>query len=154
MRRFWEITKRQRDKERRLQQNDPGKQTVFYETPEGEQAYITPTQPVATEPTPPPDPEVPSDYVRIVQKFFVNETVWNFEHGLGNTPVLAVWKGTVNIYGYGTQPYGTSPYGGGTFTENFVLATHEPETTEVDEDNITVDWGLEGDTSGKVVAVG
>ena len=157
--RFWEVTKRQRDKEERLRRRSPDSGTVFYETPEGEQGYITPAPssppPEPAEPEDPSlDPTDPSEQLRIVEQFFQNQTVWNFNHKLGNTPVLTIWRGAVNKYDFGTQEFGTTPFGGGIVTDDFKVATHIPETTEVDLDNISVDWGLEGDTSGKVVAVG
>jgi len=152
MLRFWEITKRQRDKERRLQQSDPAKQTIFYESPDGEQSYIVPSEPEpAPEPEPPDDPEEPSDYVRIVKKSFIDEAVWSFAHGLGSTPAVTIWKGGISVYGYGTQPYGTSPYGGGIVESSMQLATHEPAVTEVDSNTISIDWGA--NETGKVVAI-
>ena len=147
---FSKVTQQKRFEEHRLIKRDALKGTSFYQNEEGESVYITPAPP--PEPTPPPDPEIPSDYVRIVQKYFVGETVWSFEHGLGNTPAVTVWKGGVNVYGFGSQPFGTSPFGGGTFTSGFQVATHEPTIEEVDVDNITVTWT--GDESGKVVCVG
>ena len=136
MLRFWEITKRQRDKERRLQQSDPAKQTIFYESPDGEQSYITPAPsvPITEDPDFPPIPEI--------KRFtFTSETVWTVVHNFGNLPLINIWEGAAEVtYGFGTAPFGTSPFGGGTYSEGGAENTDEPVVEIVDENSFTITW--------------
>jgi hypothetical protein len=143
--RLWDVMKRQRDRERRLQQSSPGRMTTFYQTPAGEQAYITPAPsvPITEDPDFPPIPEI--------KRFtFVDQTVWTVVHNFGNLPLINIWEGAAEVtYGFGTQAFGSSPFGGGTYSEGGEENTDEPVIEIVDENSFTVTWT--GNKSGTVV---
>jgi len=146
--RLWDVMKRQRDRERRLQQSSPGRMTTFYQTPEGEQAYITPAPsvPITDDPDFPPIPEI--------KRFtYVDQTVWTVVHNFGNLPLINIWEGAAEVtYGFGTQAFGSSPFGGGTYSEGGEENTDEPVIAIVDENSFTVTWATA--KSGTVVALG